>query len=95
MCDWDDEETVTRVRNTCERVVPSQESSEDTKCATSFDSGNAWCTIYTGEVTDSEAHEGEIQREEEEEERDRRPQCTDKEEEGEDEPAHQEEAERI
>lgn len=75
------------VRNTSQRVVPGQESSQETKEATSLDDG--WVGLALGvpvEVTDAEQEESKIEGEEEQEEGDCRPERADEEDGSEDEP---------
>ena len=85
--DWDDEEAVRGVGNTCEGVVPGQESRENTEGATSPAKTNVRRTILENEIVKSKHEEGQIQCKEQEEEGHSRLERADEEEEGEDEPA--------
>lgn len=61
----DDKETVARVGDTSQGIVPSQEGSEDTETAAGLCAGRAW-----DEVAQGQEKEGEVEGEEQEEESD-------------------------
>lgn len=88
-----DEYNIPSIGNTSQGVVPSQESSEQSKHTTRLDAanlGSLWLSntsILQLQVTDGQEQESEIQGEEEEEEGDGRAERADQEDGGEDEPA--------
>ena len=88
MCDWNDEEAVRVVQDTSQRIIPRQESSEEPKDTTCFDTaglGNAHIVVL--KVADTEEEKCHIKGEEEGEECNRGAQGCNQEDGGEDKPA--------
>lgn len=83
------------IGDTSQGVVPGHEGSEQSEPTTSLDDIGVWSSIGGLEVTNTEEEEGQIQEEEEEEECDSRAERANEQDEGKDEPAHQEQTERI
>lgn len=86
----DEEEGVSAVEDTGERVVPGGESGDDAEGTTGADAASLRHTGGGLEVADAEQQKGEVEGEEEEEEGDGGAEGTHEHEEGEDEPALEE-----
>ena len=76
------------IQDTCKRVIPCKEGSEQAKNASSRDDGWVWCTSrVAGKIADAEQQKRHIEGEEQQEECDSRSQSGHEHEEGKDKPA--------
>ena len=87
MRDGNDEEAVACVRDTSKRIIPREESSEESKVASSLDAGRVGPLGAVFEITNAEQEESHVKGKEEQEKGDRRLERANEENRGEDEPS--------